>query len=201
MEGGRHDSAEAVDSLAAVLWSLLVRLGMLPATAVDLAPHRAQLLRAIGDAPAIVEITHRQLIAAEDLFAMQPGFVNFALVQKGQLLAKDRRGEIRAPFDGHLVLPLYQLQGDDGFFLARRVRRFWLWLARWLRGMRLAGLLPLMPGIRRDPEDPDTLLANPKLARWFVVEIFHLLGYRRARQRGALRAFSRRPSRRENSRL
>lgn len=201
VEGGRHDSVDAVDNHEAVLWGLLVRMRMLPPGFVDLTPHEARLRAAVGDAPAIVEIVHRRVISPEDQFAMEPGFLNFARVRKGQLLARDVRGDVCAPHDCHVMLPLYQKQGDDGFFLARRVRRIWLWLARWLRAMRFGGLLPILPGIRRDPEDRDTMLANPRVARWFVVEIFHLLGFRRERRRGKQLAFSRRSSRPENRRL
>ena len=48
---------------------------------------------------------------------------------------------------------------------------------------------------------PDTLLADPRVARWFVVEVFHLLGFRKESRRGALLAFSRRRSRADNSGL
>jgi len=198
VEGGQHDSDDAIDNHEAVLWGLLVKLGMLAEDFVDLAPHRERLRRAVGDAPPIVEITHRHEIAPEHRFRMEPGFVNFARVHKGQLLAKDRDGDVRAPNACHVMLPLYQELGDDGFFLARRVRWFWLWLAKWLRALHLGGLLPLLPGISRAPGDRNTLLANPRVARWFVVEIFHLLGFRKESRRGNRLAFSRRVSRPEN---
>ena len=35
------------------------------------------------------------------------------------LLAEDRRGLIRAREAGYVLLPLYQAQGSDGFFIAR----------------------------------------------------------------------------------
>jgi len=201
VEGGRHDSEVAVQNLEAVLWGLLVHLGMLSEGAVDLAPHRQRLRQSIGDAPPIVEIVHRQVIAPDDGFRMQPGFVNFERVEKGRLLATDDRGEMRAPFDCHVMLPLYQELGDDGYFLARRVRGFWLWLAKWLRRLRASAILTLLPGIRRDPDDRDTMLADPKVARWFVVEVFHLLGFRKREPRGSLLAFRRRVSRPENRNL
>lgn len=201
VEGGRHGTEQAVDNHETVLWLLLRHLGIVRENVVDLAQHRARLRQAVGDAPPIVEIVHRHVIRDGDAFRMEPGFLNFSRVAKGALLAHDRNGEIRADAACHVMLPLYQELGEDGFFLARRVRRFWLWLARWLRSAGVAGLLPLLPGIRRDPVDADTLLANPKVARWFVVEIFHLLGFRKERPRGERLAFSRRSSRRHNRRL
>lgn len=201
VEGGQHDCPDAVDNHEAVLWVLLMRLGMLPEGYVDLAAHRERLRAAVGAAPPIVEIVHRQAIQAVDQFRMEPGFENFSRVAKGQLLAKDRTGEIRAPNACHVMLPLYQEQGDDGFFLARPVRGFWRWLAKCLRALHLSAIVPLMPGIRRDPNDRDTLLVNQNAARWFVVEVFHLLGFRKATKRSGQLAFRRRCSRRENRRL
>ena len=201
IEGGQHADPAAVDHHVAAVWELLVGTGMVPVGAVDLAPHRARLRRAVGDAPPIVEITHRQAIVPEDEFRMRPGFVNFSRVARGALLATDRQGDLRAPAACHVVLPLYQELGEDGYFLARRVRGVWLWLAKQLRALRLGDLLPALPGIRRAPEDRNTLLADPRVARWFLVEVFHLLGFRKESERGALKAFSRRVSRPENRRL
>jgi succinylglutamate desuccinylase len=52
---------------------------------------------------------------------MEPGFRNFQSVSAGKLLARDHHGEVRAPLSGILLLPLYQAQGEDGFFLIREV--------------------------------------------------------------------------------
>jgi Succinylglutamate desuccinylase / Aspartoacylase family len=201
VEGGRHAHPDTVGNHEALLWLLLLRIGLVPAERVDPAPHRAQVARAVGNAPPIVEITYRHVITAADAFRMVPGFVNFAPVRAGDLLAHDARGEIRAAAPSLVMLPLYQALGDDGYFLARPVRRFWLHVARWLRAARFGGLLRFLPGVRADADDPNTLLVDRRVARWFVVEVFHLLGYRRERARGAKLAFTRRRSRPENRRL
>jgi succinylglutamate desuccinylase len=201
VEGGRHDEPETVANHEAVLWCLLDRLRMLQPGSVDIAPQRAQLQRVTTGVPAIVEIVQRHAITAEDRFRMEPGFVNFAPVAKHALLATDRRGEVRAPSSGHVLLPLYQALGDDGFFLARRVRPVWLHVARWLRRLRADAIVRCLPGVRVDPIDRDTILVDPRVARWFVTEMFHLLGFRKERRRGDRLAFTRRRSRSENARL
>lgn len=201
VEGGQHDDPAAIDNHEAVLWILLDRLGITPPDFLDLRPFRSRLAQAVGSAPPIVEIVYRHVIAPEDRFVMEPGFVNFAKVAKGELLARDRRGELRAPRACHVMLPLYQALGDDGYFLAREVRGVWMWLAKVLRSLPCAALLPLLPGIRPAPDDRDTLLVDPRIARWFAVELFHLLGYRKERPRGERLAFSRRRSLRQNRKL
>ena len=50
---------------------------------------------------------------------MMPGFKNFQPIEKGQLLGHDARGEVRAPKNGCILMPLYQQQGDEGFFIIK----------------------------------------------------------------------------------
>lgn len=201
VEGGRHQHPATVGNHEAVLWLTLEHLRLLRPGQVDTAPHRAHLRASAAGAPPIVEIVHRHAITAADAFRMAPGYVNFAPVAKGGLLAHDRRGEVRAPYACRVLLPLYQALGDDGYFLARPVRPFWLRVARWLRALHLDAIVHWLPGVRRDPVDPRTILVDPRVARWFVTELFHLLGFRKQRQRGAVLAFTARWSRRENARL
>lgn len=201
VEGGRHEHPATVGNHEAVLWLVLQHLGMLRSAHVDVARHREHVQKAVAGAPPIVEITKRHAITKADAFVMAPGFVNFAPVPKGGLLARDRTGEIRAAAASYVLLPLYQALGDDGFFLARSVRRFWLHIASTMRSLRLDRLASWLPGVRRDPEDPLTILVNPRVARWFVTELFHLLGFRKERRRGDQLAFTRRWSRPENARF
>jgi succinylglutamate desuccinylase len=100
---------------------------------------------------------------------------------------------VRVPDDGLLLMPRYQGQGDDGFFLGREVRAFWLRLSAWLRRLPLERVLPLLPGVRRDVRAHRTLLVRPSVARWLTFEVFHLLGYRWARRDAAELVFVRRP--------
>ncbi|MCA8974440.1 MAG: succinylglutamate desuccinylase/aspartoacylase family protein [Planctomycetes bacterium] len=200
VEGGQHELPQTIDLLESVIWRALEFLRMLPA-GTDISTHRRHLQQACAGAPSVIEIVRRHAITAEDGFVMQPGFANFHRVGKGTLLARDRGGEITAPRDCIVMLPLYQKLGDDGFFLARTVRPFWLHLASVVRRLRLDACVTLMPGVRRDPEDDRTILVDRRIARWFVTEIFHLLGFRKRRQRGERLAFTRRWSRRENARL
>ena len=52
---------------------------------------------------------------------MKEGFKNFDRIEKGQLLATDRHGNILSPTDGLILMPLYQKQGENGFFIVREV--------------------------------------------------------------------------------
>jgi succinylglutamate desuccinylase len=52
---------------------------------------------------------------------MRPGFRNFQAVKKKEILADDRKGSIKAIDNGLILMPLYQKQGNDGFFLVRTI--------------------------------------------------------------------------------
>jgi succinylglutamate desuccinylase len=193
-EGGQNESAEAIDNNEAALWTTLITAGCLQQQ--DVPQIRAlceRLVQQTRSVPPILEIRYRHAISPGTTFSMEPGFTNFQPINRHQLLARDDRGEIRATEDGHILMPLYQSQGTDGFFLVRAVRPFWLTVSAWLRQLRLERLLPWLPGIKRHPERSETLIVNPRLARWFVTEIFHLLGFRRQRTENGLLLVSRRP--------
>ena len=82
---------------------------------------------------------------------------------------------------GMVLLPLYQALGDDGFFLGRQVKRFWLRLSALLRRLRLGDYVHLLPGVRREPGDDRVLVVNTRIARIVPLQIFHLLGFRKRR--------------------
>ena len=71
----------------------------------------------------MVEILHRHVIAAGDGFRMLDGHEGFDTIEPGQLLATDAGGDITAPVGGYLLMPLYQKQGNDGFFVAHEMRK------------------------------------------------------------------------------
>jgi hypothetical protein len=113
-------------------------------------------------------------------------------VEQNDVIADDDSGPVRTPRAGMLLMPLYQEQGSDGFFVCRPVRRFWLRVSRALRRLHLHVLLPLLPGVSKDRDRRGTLLVDPKVARLYTVEIFHLFGYRKRRSDGDMLRFSRR---------
>jgi succinylglutamate desuccinylase len=190
LEGGEHHAPATAELLEAAVWHVLVKLGALRREDVpDLAAHAERLRRAASGAPGVVEVLYRHEIAPGDDFRMEPGFRSFQPVRAGHLLARDRRGPVAAPLDGLLLLPLYQERGEDGFFIARPVGRGWLTVSRVLRALRVDRVLPLLPGVSHHSEHRDVVLVNRHAARWLVVEIFHLAGYRRLPTRDGRAAF------------
>ena len=196
LEGGQHERPSTVDHHEAAVWITLVGLGMLAREDVPCYDeHRRRLRRAGSGLPTTVEIRHRHRIQRGESFRMEPGFKNFQPVGEGRVLAWSSLaggGEVRAPFRGLLLMPRYQGQGEDGFFLGREVRRPWLALSAFLRRLRAERLLPLLPGIRRHPTRAEALVADRRVARFLTVEVFHLFGFRRCSAEGGALVFARR---------
>lgn len=185
VEGGQHAAPEAVDNVEAVIWLALRHAGCLPEMPeAEAQRHQAHLRRARGSVPWIVEVRYRHGIRGEDGFRMHPGYVNFQPVGSREYLADDRRGPVLAPQEGRILMPLYQGQGEEGFFMTRPVKPIWLAVSAQLRRRRLGWAVKYLPGVSRDPEDRATLRIDTRVARLYPMEIFHLLGYRRVRREG-----------------
>ncbi len=179
-EGGRHDDPDTVAHHEAAIWLVVARTGLLPPSEIpEFGAHRARLAAACRDLPRVVEVRHRHVVREGDGFEMRPGFRNFDPVRKGDVLAHDRDGEIRAPMSGRLLLPRYQGQGEDGFFIGRVVSRGVLRLSRAIRRLGLDDALGRLPFVERDPVDPDRLVVPKAALRGPVVDLLHLCGYRR----------------------
>jgi succinylglutamate desuccinylase len=180
-EAGQHFAESTVDNHEALIWLALVNSGLLPEKDLpDFERHRRVLQKSTGKA-RIVEVRYRHAIKPVDDFQMNPGFENFQPVKRSQVLAKDARGEITAGENGLILMPLYQKLGDDGFFLGRQVAPFWLRLSEILRKLKIAELMFLLPGVKKHPTEYGALLIDTRIARFFPLQIFHLLGFRKRR--------------------
>lgn len=193
VEAGQHDDPVAVDRHEAVLWLALVRSGIVKRDAVkDLQHFHTLLADDSREIPRVVEVRHRHAISPADHFRMLPGFSNFDPVARGQRLGTDDSGPVLAIEEGRVLLPLYQGQGDDGFFLCKEVSGIWLTLSSILRHLRLGWFLRFFPGVSRDRTNPQRLIVNTRIARILPLQIFHLFGYRKLRHQDTVLVVSRR---------
>ena len=180
-EGGQHLSEKTVETHTALVWLALTNTGILDAKDNPKIDESQDRLLKTGSGTQIFEVRYRHEIDLESDFEMRPGFNNFDPVKKGDVLARDKDGEVTAIESGSLLMPLYQKLGEDGFFIGRRISPFWLWLSGILRGIGIQRMIHILPGVVRDVNDPATLIINTRVARLFPLQIFHLLGYRRRR--------------------
>jgi succinylglutamate desuccinylase len=121
IEGGQSGSPDAVTNLRAALTLALDQTGVLPGVE-GLEAARTHLDAARGGLPRQIVIALRHELRRGHRFKMEPGFMNIHATTQGTLLATDGDAQIRAPFDGFVLLPLYQADGRDGFFYGTGVR-------------------------------------------------------------------------------
>ncbi len=192
-ESGRHDDPHAIEVHESALWHAMVAAGNLrPHEIPEFSSHRKTIVDAVGHQPQVVEIRSRYSVVAGDEFRMKPGFRNFGKIHRGQVLAFNADGPILAEEDGLLVMPLYQGQGNDGFFIAKSVRPIWLAVSELLRRLRVDRIAHCLPGVRPHASRSNAYVVNPRVAWWYVSEVFHLLGYRKRENEDGLLVVSRR---------
>lgn len=135
-------------------------------------------------------ITYRYEIAEGEAFTMLKGYSNFGKIKKGTRLAFSNGSSVESTTRGMIFMPLYQKQGEDGFFIIRKISMFWMGLSILLRKLQLHFLLRLLPGIIQ--EGRYSLKVNPKIVLFFGNQIFHLLGYRKKIKKGEYWYYTRR---------
>ncbi|MDG1571526.1 succinylglutamate desuccinylase/aspartoacylase family protein [Robiginitalea sp. M366] len=178
-ESGQHDCPRAVDYAEDFLWLTLAYSGLLAESNIPEFQQRQIRLRegAEGD-HHFYEVFHRHGLEDPSAFRMVQGYRSFEEVPKGRLLAHDHGTPVYMGKPGMLFMPLYQKQGEEGFFLIRKIPSWALRFSAWLRRFRFQDVLVLLPGIRWTEKGSDTLLVDLRVARFFSKPIFHLLGYR-----------------------
>lgn len=192
-EAGQHDDPQSICNQEAAIWIMLNAAGCVDANQIPAAREAFDILRRqTQHLPAVMEIRRRHPVEAGDGFKMRPGFRNFQLIEAGELLADTHEGQVLAEESGRILLPLYQGQGNDGYFLGRSVSRFWLRVSYLLRRLHVHRLASWLPGVRRDPDHDACFIVDKHVARFFPLQIMHLMGFRKVRQRGDTLIVSRR---------
>ncbi len=197
-EAGQHADPKSVENCKDFIWRSLIFAGCAEENqlkAIVKSPARANKTPVKG----FLEIRYRYTLDDGEDFMMLGEFDNFEVVKKNQLIALSGSDEIHANQSGLLFMPLYQLQGKEGFFIIKEISHFWIWLSSIVRILKLHALLSMLPGVKQDPNAKHSLIVNPKTAAFLAVEIFHLFGYRKKISRNNKLYFIRRD--REVSRL
>ncbi len=119
-EAGQHEDHLSVNRSIAAVINCMRSIGAVDADDVE-NRHDEILVAYSKDLPKIAELISVHPVKSGDDFEMRPGYRNFQSVVKGELLANDRHGDIRSPTDAMILMPLYQPQGSDGFFLVKAI--------------------------------------------------------------------------------
>ncbi len=178
-ESGQHDDLSAIENHKAFAYLALVYTNILQKDKVsNFDDYYNQLKQSSKNNNDISEVVYLHKIQPGDSFIMKSGFESFQHVEKGTVLAHSNGNEVLAQSDATLFMPLYQEIGDDGFFIIRRIKPFFLKLSAILRKFRADYLLAILPGISWDDRRKHVLKVNLLTTKFLAKPIFHLLGYR-----------------------
>jgi len=119
-ESGQHKEQLSVNRAIAAIINCMRTLGCVRPSDVENI-HDHLLIDYAKDLPKVTKMVYTHKIKPDDDFGMFPGYKNFEFVEKGQILAHDVHGLIRSPYDGLILMPLYQKQGEDGFFIVQEI--------------------------------------------------------------------------------
>ena len=120
-EAGQHDDPLSVNRAIAAIVNCLRTIDCVKAEHVE--NRHDQLLQDYArHLPKVAHLIKSHPIHDNDGFTMVPGYQNFQKVKKGETLAYDHNGPIIVEIDARVLMPHYQQQGNDGFFLVKEVK-------------------------------------------------------------------------------
>lgn len=120
-EAGQHESETSIESHKGMIWLCLQQACNLKFEALNEYPKSAKILEERRKHRKTFDIAYRHGISDDDQFEMLPGFVNFQKIEKGQDLARQNGKPVHSEWDAYIFMPLYQSQGNDGFFMVKEV--------------------------------------------------------------------------------
>lgn len=176
-EGGQHQTEEALDNCKAFV-NLTLHHTNVYSNQEKVDASSALLKRNSNCNHTIYEVVHKQHLTHHDEFKMKPNFWSFQDVPKGTELAELNGEVLKAKQSITLFMPLYQSQGNDGFYFIKPIKPFYLKLSRWLRKHKVDRILPLLPGVYWLNKDKTALKVDLRIAKFLTKRIFHLFGYR-----------------------
>ncbi|WP_299363652.1 succinylglutamate desuccinylase/aspartoacylase family protein [Winogradskyella sp.] len=178
-ESGQHVDPQAINNCEAFIYLALYYSGNLKhPDPKSFQLYKNRLKKASKQINSVFEVIHKHHIEPNEDFKMKAGFVSFQSVEKDTLLATSNGNPVYSNFSAKLFMPLYQKSGKDGFFIIRRIPKFFLKLSELLRKVKADHLLTLLPGITWYNKSDGVLKANLTIARFLTKSIFHLFGYR-----------------------
>lgn len=181
-EAGSHDAAQSVLNAESFLWLVLDVAGVFDLPSNEAEGHRKQLAAITYGYQNFYEVTFRYALKPGEDFKMAPGFQNFQSIKEDVLLAESEGEALRAPRDTIIFMPLYQQQGEDGYFFVRKVPFWLLKLSALFRVLKLDALLAALPGVEWIDGSKNGMRVDLRTARFMAKSLFHLLGYREVQE-------------------
>ncbi len=117
-EAGQHDDPTSINRCIAAIINCLKSIGCVQESDVE-SIHDDLLKNYSKNLPLFTRLIYKHVISPDDKFTMKPGFKNFDEVREGDVVAQDKYGDVSIPHDSFILMPLYQSQGQEGFYLVK----------------------------------------------------------------------------------
>jgi succinylglutamate desuccinylase len=122
-EGGQHDELLSVNRSIAAITNCMRTIGSVDPK--DVENQHDHLLREFSKGlPKVAKLVMNYRVRPGEEFIMLPSFRNFQRIHRGQVLAYSHGKPILAKDDGLIIMPKYQEQGNDGFFVVEPVKGY-----------------------------------------------------------------------------
>ena len=125
-EAGQHQSSDSYKHAVSAIINCFKSIGGFYDKDIE-SKHDELLLERSKGLPLEANLIYVHPVQPGDNFKMVTTKIynNFDLVHNGEVLATDINGDVKAPCSGLILMPLYQEQGEDGFFIIQPlVQRF-----------------------------------------------------------------------------
>lgn len=119
-ESGQHNEQLSVNRAIAAITNCMRTIGSVSPEHVE-NQHDNLLIEHSKSLPKVSKLISKHHIEEGDNFKMLPNYKNFQRIKEGEVLATDKNGDITASDDCLILMPLYQKQGEDGFFLIQKL--------------------------------------------------------------------------------
>lgn len=122
-EAGQHTSNSSVENHEGMIWLALKEACELDLSIIPGYPTCVEKF-SVQNAPEqkTFKIIYRHGLEDQDQFEMKSGFKNFQKIYKGDQLAVQNGKALVSDWDARIFMPLYQSQGNDGFFVIEEVK-------------------------------------------------------------------------------
>lgn len=122
-ESGQHDEPLSVNRAIAATINCMQTIGSVRAEDVE-NRHNHLLTEYSRGLPKVSRILSRYHVEDLGAFEMMPDFKNFDRVMSGDILAYENGQPVTAGHEALIIMPKYQKQGVDGFFLVEAVEGY-----------------------------------------------------------------------------
>jgi succinylglutamate desuccinylase len=121
-EAGQHQSEDSYKHAVSAIINCFKAVGGFYERDIESKHDQLLQMRSSG-LPLEANLMYVHPVSPNDQFKMTERQIynNFDPVSKGDVLATDIEGNVSSPYNGLILMPLYQDQGEDGFFIIQEI--------------------------------------------------------------------------------